>query len=70
MPAPRYICVMNYRTGHMIYLGLSEWESARCLEPGTVFGTGSSESSARAHAMRRMAEQCADVTTQGVDRGI
>lgn len=57
MPAPRYICVMNYRTGHMIYLGLSEWESARCLEPGCVFGTGSSEASATAHAVRRMQEQ-------------
>lgn len=58
MPTPRFICVMNYRTGHMIYLGLSEWEAARCLEPGTVFGTGSSEASATAHAHRRLAEQC------------
>ena len=57
MPAPRYIAVMNYVTGHMIYVGTSEWESARCLEPGTVFGTGSSEASAMAHAMREMAKQ-------------
>lgn len=61
MAAPRYIAVMNYHTGALIYVGTGEWRAAECLEPGTVFGTGSSEASATAHAMREMAKQCETV---------
>lgn len=63
MSTPRYIAVISLRTGAVVYLGTSESKAAMALEPNHVFGTGSSESSATAHAMRRMAEQSEAVQT-------
>lgn len=67
MPTPRYISVVNYHTGRESYIGTSELEAAKYLERGFVFGTGSSEASAKAHAMRRVAEQVG--TIQGANHG-
>lgn len=63
MSTPRYIAVVSLRTGAVLYCKTSELRAAQLLVPGTVFGVGSSESSATAHAMRRMAEHSEAIQT-------
>lgn len=51
----QHIAVIDYRTAVLRYRGPSEWEAAKALEPGTVFGKGATANEAFDQAMRRVA---------------